>query len=600
MANGTQNATSVGSWQAPKPAFGYVTMEEMQRLAKSSASFPSQGQAAKPAFGAVTMEEMLRLVNANAPMPSQAPPTVSASATQAFGSVTIEDVQRLASANASVSFPPQTAPATESGAQAASGTQNASQSAWQTPRPAFGAASLEDVMCLANANAAMSSQASRWPSQAPTTPAFENVTLEDMVRLATTSASSFPSHGASASFPSQTAPIPKASGTQAAPQSATSNTSSWQPPQPAFANLTMADFQRLSSTCTSTNFPSPTAPIAKANGTQAAPQSATSNTSPWQTPKHAFGNSTMEDFQRLASASASASFHTQTAPTTTESDVQAAPPSTTSNTSSWKTPKPALGKFTTEEFQSLANFDVSAAPSAQAASTVSENESQNVSSSKAWKPSVRSVMLEEMQRRANADVPLASQPTPTALANETQDTSLNVAFTSVEKMDSSDSSLFSSQTWSENGNEPVFDDKPPPQKVSGGHLQRFLSSSNNNNTASQPSGTKNMAWPDPNSNKGLPSEQPNVPLDLSADAMLKNLQDTMKNSLKTQKALEEFDKERGLPRSHSQTMVNSSRSRKQLQEGKIIAKWDGSPLISPETELGKPKLRALSKKSGTT
>ena len=46
------------------------------------------------------------------------------------------------------------------------------------------------------------------------------------------------------------------------------------------------------------------------------------------------------------------------------------------------------------------------------------------------------------------------------------------------------------------------------------------------------------------------------------------------------------------PKSHSQTMVNSSRSRKQLQSGEILAKWDGTPLINKETELGKPRPRA--------
>jgi len=38
-------------------------------------------------------------------------------------------------------------------------------------------------------------------------------------------------------------------------------------------------------------------------------------------------------------------------------------------------------------------------------------------------------------------------------------------------------------------------------------------------------------------------------------------------------------------------MVNSSRSRKQLQEDVILPKWDGTPLINQETELGKPKPR---------
>jgi septal ring factor EnvC (AmiA/AmiB activator) len=84
-----------------------------------------------------------------------------------------------------------------------------------------------------------------------------------------------------------------------------------------------------------------------------------------------------------------------------------------------------------------------------------------------------------------------------------------------------------------------------------------------------------------------------------SDAMLKRLRELMNKSTSTQQALQEFDKKRGLPRSHSQTMVNSSRSRRQIIQGKIIAKWDGSPLISDEHELGKPKPRVPKKKNTT-
>jgi len=83
------------------------------------------------------------------------------------------------------------------------------------------------------------------------------------------------------------------------------------------------------------------------------------------------------------------------------------------------------------------------------------------------------------------------------------------------------------------------------------------------------------------------------PVDMSHDPLgifgrLKNL---MKRTEKTQQALQEWDKSNGLPKSHSQTMVNSSRSRRQIQEGRIIPKWDGTPLINEEVELGKPKPR---------
>lgn len=74
--------------------------------------------------------------------------------------------------------------------------------------------------------------------------------------------------------------------------------------------------------------------------------------------------------------------------------------------------------------------------------------------------------------------------------------------------------------------------------------------------------------------------------------LLQRLRNLMKRTEKTQQALQEWDKLNGLPKSHSQTMVNSSRSRRQIQEGRIIPKWDGTPLINEETELGKPKPRA--------
>jgi hypothetical protein len=75
------------------------------------------------------------------------------------------------------------------------------------------------------------------------------------------------------------------------------------------------------------------------------------------------------------------------------------------------------------------------------------------------------------------------------------------------------------------------------------------------------------------------------------DATMEYLKKMMLKSDQTQLQLQEWDKLNGLPKSHSQTMVNSSRSRRQLREGIIIPKWDGTPLINDETELGKPKKR---------
>ena len=53
----------------------------------------------------------------------------------------------------------------------------------------------------------------------------------------------------------------------------------------------------------------------------------------------------------------------------------------------------------------------------------------------------------------------------------------------------------------------------------------------------------------------------------------------LKKSTESGNALAEFDRQNGLPRSHCATMVNSSRSRKQLQCGLILPKWSGKPLL---------------------
>jgi len=67
--------------------------------------------------------------------------------------------------------------------------------------------------------------------------------------------------------------------------------------------------------------------------------------------------------------------------------------------------------------------------------------------------------------------------------------------------------------------------------------------------------------------------------DTSIEDTAARLNDIMMKSKGTQSALQNWDRQNGLPKSHSQTMVNSSRSRKQLQEGVVLAKWDGTPLL---------------------
>lgn len=61
--------------------------------------------------------------------------------------------------------------------------------------------------------------------------------------------------------------------------------------------------------------------------------------------------------------------------------------------------------------------------------------------------------------------------------------------------------------------------------------------------------------------------------------VLKRLKLSMRDSTKTQKSLQEWDRKNGLPASHCQTMVNSARSREQLQSGMVLQKWNGMPLL---------------------
>lgn len=70
------------------------------------------------------------------------------------------------------------------------------------------------------------------------------------------------------------------------------------------------------------------------------------------------------------------------------------------------------------------------------------------------------------------------------------------------------------------------------------------------------------------------------PSNTDPEIIMKRLQALMERTQMSQKRLQKWDRKNGLPKSHSQTMVNSSRSRKQLQKGVILKKWNGDPLIS--------------------
>jgi hypothetical protein len=65
-----------------------------------------------------------------------------------------------------------------------------------------------------------------------------------------------------------------------------------------------------------------------------------------------------------------------------------------------------------------------------------------------------------------------------------------------------------------------------------------------------------------------------------ADLAQSQLRLMMMKSIQSQDAIQAWDRLNGLPASHSKTMVNTNRSRKQLLEGVILRKWNGSPLIS--------------------
>jgi hypothetical protein len=83
--------------------------------------------------------------------------------------------------------------------------------------------------------------------------------------------------------------------------------------------------------------------------------------------------------------------------------------------------------------------------------------------------------------------------------------------------------------------------------------------------------------------------EPSNPTDFP---LFDGLRQRMHKSIESQQVLQLWDLHHGLPRSHSPAIVKTSRSRRQLQMGKILAKWDGSPLINNgESELGKPRKR---------
>lgn len=65
-----------------------------------------------------------------------------------------------------------------------------------------------------------------------------------------------------------------------------------------------------------------------------------------------------------------------------------------------------------------------------------------------------------------------------------------------------------------------------------------------------------------------------------AQPITQRLRSSMEQSRQSLKQLQDWDRRLGLPKSSAHTCVKTERSRKQLLEGKILKKWDGTPLIS--------------------
>eukprot|EP00584_Thalassiosira_punctigera_P027328 CAMPEP_0172579414 /NCGR_PEP_ID=MMETSP1067-20121228/139237_1 /TAXON_ID=265564 ORGANISM="Thalassiosira punctigera, Strain Tpunct2005C2" /NCGR_SAMPLE_ID=MMETSP1067 /ASSEMBLY_ACC=CAM_ASM_000444 /LENGTH=254 /DNA_ID=CAMNT_0013372133 /DNA_START=630 /DNA_END=1395 /DNA_ORIENTATION=- len=76
---------------------------------------------------------------------------------------------------------------------------------------------------------------------------------------------------------------------------------------------------------------------------------------------------------------------------------------------------------------------------------------------------------------------------------------------------------------------------------------------------------------------GLESQNKDDP-----EIIWERLEAVMVRSQVSQKLLEKWDKDNGLPRSLSKTLVDSGRTRKQLQTGVVIRKGNGDPLASAE------------------
>ena len=121
----------------------------------------------------------------------------------------------------------------------------------------------------------------------------------------------------------------------------------------------------------------------------------------------------------------------------------------------------------------------------------------------------------------------------------------------------------------------------PAVKTSDFDGQSVMSTASNRSRRSSGSGRSRRSGGSRRSKcpdlKDLPPQDTSNP-----DIIMARLKGLMQRTQHSQKELQKWDKKNGLPKSHSQTMVNSSRSRKQLQEGVVLKKWNGVPLIGTE------------------
>ncbi|KAL7486574.1 hypothetical protein ACHAW6_012175 [Cyclotella cf. meneghiniana] len=138
--------------------------------------------------------------------------------------------------------------------------------------------------------------------------------------------------------------------------------------------------------------------------------------------------------------------------------------------------------------------------------------------------------------------------------------------------DSSNDSVCSSVTGFSNRSRSVS-----PSNVRPDSLFDCQSVASNKSTRSARSNKSRRSLMKEKLEKDLPPQDSSNPA-----VIMERLKHLMERTQHSQKQLQKWDKKNGLPKSHSQTMVNSSRSRKQLQEGIVLKKWNGAPLIGSE------------------